>query len=560
MFPGDKSADEDPTTKLPAKEDISTQWDPTVKSNLQDLLLSSWTNGIRIRLTLGTLGAGGQRTDVGSTIKNAIAVTWTDDALTYFDTQNSTHREWMTAYATSACELLLELEANIQATDAAFALESVIDAIEVFNEIDTCNVIISDTLNYAYGEDAWTASGQAWAEVIEPMAKVISDYFGRTTKSGPRIRACLPSISSYDVDEDLLESTTSAAHAQDDPQYVNTWTWRIRFLEAFLDRFVALAEDDGITDSYTALELAMAIDYHWYHRNRQINDSDVGPLHISRLTWECQRIRAALDDVGLTRTEVTVFETGTSALTADSVAVDIYVPDDAASADASTSAQEVYQAYEVWRRLCGAAAGGAAVLGWHSYQSSRTKSSSYYGHGLRDDSAAKSIIAYPRLGYFMYQVFAEIFAAYSSCTMVLPSSMAEAKPAPVNRTSPSTEVYRDSVVFEFYNVLSADYTWNEYIYVCILDRWRSSSEGWPMAMSASGEPFAMTFCVIDSQTDAVTKTAASGSGSFPGGTSDITVEGHFVVIEEIPAVTVLLVPNNGDVAVIRTNTKLTWTI
>lgn len=81
-----------------------------------------------------------------------------------------------------------------------------------------------------------------------------------------------------------------------------------------------------------------------------------------------------------------------------------------------------------------------------------------------------------------------------------------------------------------------------------------------MAMSASGEPFAMTFCVIDSQTDAVTKTAASGSGSFPGGTSDITVEGHFVVIEEIPAVTVLLVPNNGDVAVIRTNTKLTWTI
>jgi hypothetical protein len=251
-----------------------------------------------------------------------------------------------------------------------------------------------------------------------------------------------------------------------------------------------------------------------------------------------------LDSWGLSLTTISVFENGTSALQSANEDVEIFVPESAEAVTGGTaSAQEVYQAYEVWRRLCGAAAGGASILGWHSLQSSRNDEGLFFGHGLRKDSSdtvAKT--AEPRLSYFMYQVFASMFRSYSACTMVLPEVI------PVNRTSPEAESYRDSVVFEFYNVISASGSWDQYIYVCILDRWRDTSEGTPRCESVSGEPVAMTFSV----------TGASSDTSFPDGVSDIDSDGHFVTVAEVPAMIVSLVPNIGDVAVVRASARLKW--
>jgi hypothetical protein len=73
--------------------------------------------------------------------------------------------------------------------------------------------------------------------------------------------------------------------------------------------------------------------------------------------------------------------------------------------------REVFQAFEVCRRLGGALASGATLAGWHSWMSGDT--GAFAGHGLRVDTGSEDAPAEDatqRLGWFLFQRLASILA------------------------------------------------------------------------------------------------------------------------------------------------------
>lgn len=109
---------------------------------------------------------------------------------------------------------------------------------------------------------------------------------------------------------------------------------------------------------------------------------------------------------------VSVMETGTSA-----IAGQCFFP-----ASLASLTPEEFQAREVVRRLGGALASGARLVGWHSWMAGDT--AQFAGHGLREDTQAEdapAFLAEQRLSWFAFQRLASLLGHTESGGMVLPS-------------------------------------------------------------------------------------------------------------------------------------------
>lgn len=487
--------------ELPLAAKIPDSLDSANRTALKELLSTAWSEGLQVTLTLGTLGLGGEfRDKEGDPVHHPIELFWSDahvgqsldgsvfcDGSTdetrrrFLDIRDRYQRRWLREYTGHMCVLLGEIEVEL---GAAFRLEGVIHHIEVFNEIDTCNVVRSTVRNSTFGEESWKSTAYWWARTCYGMARRVESALGG------RIPSWLPAIASYEVDEALLDERDEGLD-QNSKSYVHTWAWKINFYAEFARRFSILANRDGYT-SRTVTGIAGGVDYHWYHRKEAAAGRiEVGPLHISRLPFEMERLRAALDSVGLDRSELTVQESGTSASSADEFCphrvIDVEIGGATYDPRTTFDRLEVFQAQEVWRRQCGAAAGGAAILGWHAFQAK--PDSPFAGTGLRDDVAAGPDGARPHLSYYAYKRFGSLLRYFSSCSLLTVDGEV------VNHASDSGRAH-DMVVFEFEDVVTESHQTHSFAYVVVLDRWRNtrSEEIYGEAVGGDAE---VTFVDLD---------------------------------------------------------------
>jgi hypothetical protein len=164
----------------------------------------------------------------------------------------------------------------------------------------------------------------------------------------------------------------------------------------------------------------------WYHTRRAGNDEPI--RHIGYLVCEVPEIeRWIVDAINaawhatdpstdvLSSFPVTVMETGTTATEgSDSPGHIAYVP--------NGFSREEFQAFEVFRRLGGALASGARMIGWHSWMANNT--GAFAGHGLRDDTGDDTALpedATQRRSWFAYRRFTSLLSDVRLGSMVLPS-------------------------------------------------------------------------------------------------------------------------------------------
>ena len=73
-------------------------------------------------------------------------------------------------------------------------------------------------------------------------------------------------------------------------------------------------------------------------------------------------------------------------------------------------------------RLLGAAAGGASIVGWHSFQGDHDPEKAFYGMGLRQDGEdEQSKTSKQRLSWWVYQRLVDVVGAAKSYELILPA-------------------------------------------------------------------------------------------------------------------------------------------
>lgn len=320
-----------------------------------------------------------------------------------------------------------------------------------FNEIDMANTVLGSP--HEFGEASWKATAQDWASLLVVMAKIVAETFPNGA-----MRILLPGLSSWDLSEDDRD--------QHDPKYRITWAWKINFFRELVKAFAREAGPD-------LPKLAHGVDHHWYHRKSEGAGGMVGPLHISRLTWELEQLYSALADAGMD-IDVTMFETGMSVLFNDDDNSFDYWPEAMADREGIRAIQ-LYQGQEVSRRFGGAAAGGATVAGWHTWRSNLDSGGVWYGLGLRRDVDPTAFeAARPRASWLAYQRYWTLLASWQSASMILPPG--EFRPVSRGIAGSSfieSPTVLDGVVIEYRNVRSGLESY-AYAYLVFLDKWRGT--------------------------------------------------------------------------------------
>ena len=229
--------------------------------------------------------------------------------------------------------------------------------IEIFNEIEGLSVYAQDggkkseTRDVEAGAEYW---GRAFYRAAVPLREAL-DALG-----GTEVKIFLPAIASYG--EGIGD----------------TWDDKLLFLEGFLngvyDEAVEVLNDvDRVLGQLP--DLIQGIDYHWYHRFKTSNNE---ARHIGYLVLEVAELIETVQNHSFGQEEafsiegfvVSVMENGMS------------IEDQLTTPWKDKSAEE-RQAYDVWRRLGGALASSASVVGWHSWMSG--SSSGFAQSGLRVD-------------------------------------------------------------------------------------------------------------------------------------------------------------------------------
>jgi len=311
-------------------------------------------------------------------------------------------REYLGTIARAVAKLLVAAGDEAGIAD----LSGVVEAVEVFNEVDSRDHWVFHGTPVA---DPATA-GNKWGRAYLHAAKGL-----RAGGLPASVRITLPGLTSY-------HGSVRAMH----------WSDRLAFVGGLIEGIV----DEANTSyrlwgaSYPSEILAelgslvQGIDLHWYHHE----DGD-GPTHIGYLVLEVGELRDTIlsslgshsPPVNLADFEdfpITVFESGWSLdgrPPADMVPV-------GADPEALLSAAESFQAHEVWRRLAGALAGGALIAGWHPWASRGNERFSRMGL-RRDDPRGVEVAsdATQRPAWFAYAVLTEVLKGrVKTGCMVLP--------------------------------------------------------------------------------------------------------------------------------------------
>lgn len=451
--------------RLPPAGEVHSYIDarqPVFEEFLRELL----DRGVQVVFTLGPHGTRTQQEEntTDGKVVDPIFVVWEDDSREHLDIRDPDHRAWLETFTQAVCDFLKTIEASIALTEPGFALADVIYGIELFNEIDMANTVLGEP--HAYGETSWRATAEDWATILVQLARVIEGSFPNDA-----MKILLPGLSSWDISEDSSD--------QDTATYRLTWSWKVNFFRELVRQFADHAGRD-------APRLAHGVDMHWYHRKQEGGDkNNAGPLHISRLSWECKQLYEALAEAGLD-IDLTMFESGISVLRY--IAGFDYHPPAMSDRD-GMSALQVYQGQEVIRRLAGAAAGQTTVAGWHAWRSDGGPDEEWYGLGLRKDTVrtAQFNQARPRFSWLAYQRFWSLLGEWSSATMLLPPSSFRPvmkKSAGIATYTPGNEyTFLDGVVVEFTRVTNEEGP-HCYGYLVFLDKWRGTKR---VSMSCTPE-------------------------------------------------------------------------
>ncbi|MCK6507991.1 hypothetical protein L6R53_32265 [Myxococcota bacterium] len=459
---------------LPVIDDLVGRLDEK-RADLLAFLQAMVERGLMVVFTIGVHGTAAgidPKTGLGvdltpdGRVATPIRAAWADDLAQYIDIRSYTptgavHFAWLLQYTQAVCALLQELESAIADDFPGFVLADVVYGLELSNEIDLANTVLGDP--HLYGETAWQDTARDWATLLVAMARIVEAAFPNGA-----LRILLPGLSSWDQSEDDTD--------QDSRGYRQTWSWKINFFRALVSSFAEQAGDQRD-------RLLHGADLHWYHRQREVPGSVVGPQHVSRLSWELEQLYAALAQAGLD-VDVTMFETGISVLKygADET-YDAYPAGMSARGD--IPALQLYQAQELVRRQAGAAAGGATVAGWHTWRADTpgrddTRLPDWYGLGLRMDKegSEKLEVAHPRVSWLAYQRYHATLRRWSSARLILPTEAFrpvlryEAGGVPFPAGTPS---FLDGVVIEFRRVRLPGLATSPYVWLVLLDKWRDTS-------------------------------------------------------------------------------------
>lgn len=253
-------------------------------------------------------------------------------------------RVWIQAFAFAVGTMLRELADDL-GTDAR-TFGGALLGIELFNEIDTCNVIESGGVQQVEAADYW-------AEAVYRAMLGFWTAFDRNAGAMPRL--WWPSLASERVQSSYSDFVLP---------------FHRRVVETVMNRCAEYGN---------ALSTGVLVnqDLHWYRFQ-----ADQGTALAVTLIDNVQGVLENYDALGLPRPTVSVCETGATMLqpeTLDHADYPAYVtgPD-------SESAR-AFQAREVVRRLCTIAASGASFAAWHSLQGQHDDGREFYGTGLLDD-------------------------------------------------------------------------------------------------------------------------------------------------------------------------------
>jgi hypothetical protein len=330
------------------------------------------------------------------------------------------------------------------------ALADQIEAIEIFNEVDD-----RDWWEFAGGHSPDLASmGEKWGRAFLHAAWSFRDVLG------PDVPIWLPGISSY---HDVAGKT---------------WEDKLDFVEGFVQGMVNEAREnasllgaENAEEVYEAFpSLAQGIDLHWYHRDAR---SDAGLRHIGFLVEEIGELRSELTTAFRDAVGDYVSDTDFGADFPISVCETGWGLDDIAPTNSDydpTTDAETFQACEVWRRLGGALAGGAKVVGWHSWMSSG--GSNFNKMGLRKDDLAMRAPASdsePRSSWYAYLILARLLGGrVTSGSMVVPAIGGRGDlPDPGHNTPDG--IAQAPVVFEYRLLDGSGVLSNQYAYLVLLD-------------------------------------------------------------------------------------------
>ncbi len=292
----------------------------------------------------------------------------------------------------------------------AFYLDTAVLGIEVFNEIEVCNVRVGDD-----GRDDTEATAQDWANAHFECARAFLREFGWESTSFPGFM--MAGMHSTEVEND----THRISRAR-----------KLVFMRKFLRHLRELCREARIDPE----KLLAARDLHWYHgaTGDKTDGGDPGrdtPLHVVHLVDEVYQVRDVLDDEGFEWVELTVLESGVSVSTewGPRVPEEYGKAADVDDDQAQAVLWERFQAHEVWRRLLGALAAGAFAAGWTSF----IGAAAYRGHGLRRDlhfdgsgvldpeANAAFTAAMQRPAWFAYERLAALLVGAVGVRMVLPA-------------------------------------------------------------------------------------------------------------------------------------------
>jgi len=296
-------------------------------------------------------------------------------------------------------------------------IDQVVDAIEIFNEIDDKVVYLNADGDYDPDLSAYFV-GQAYARVAYVLRAALDAIPG-----GENVRLLLPSVSSY---SDVTDAPNKGWESHRD--FVRGV---VKYAVQYLTDARFLGESVSDLTGYV-----QGIDYHFYH----VVADDL--RHIAYLPLEVEELRRAVwdgvndsvEDLELeyplvsahlaNEFPVSVLESGTSGFERNPVVVfPSFVP--------GTIDAETYQAHEVWRRLGGALASDAGIAGWHAWMSGSERTL-WQGFGLRDDvtlatgtpfDAASSI---PRQSWGAYQRVTQLLDGVVTGRVVLPTASSRA--------------------------------------------------------------------------------------------------------------------------------------
>lgn len=389
-----------------------------------------------------------------------------DTAWNILDVRLDYDRDYVGIIAEVVAELLLGVLKRLRETrGGSFELSQVIDAIEIFNEVNVRNIVWSEK---AAKEDV---SARYWAKAYVKAAKGFRAAFKAAGETCPPL--WMPSLSSY------------VRPKYFDRKMAGRWNWTAcwrcekSWFQAFVEEVVKHASEEHPLES-----LVSGVDYHWYHRAahssgvlKDEREEYYDFLHIGHLVDEVAALRIILDDNGLFDAEVSVMETGFGTYdtkrcwgTVDGGVDSIERPHYYAADDITR--EDSFQAQETVRRLLGALSAGASLVGWHAWLSDSNGDFQSLGLRYDEDGESAPFQAVQRPSWYAYRRIAQIAAQAVSVRMVLPA-LSGLGTGDLDGWTPSPD--EDVLVFEL--VLRTG-EWRDrgefkqHVYILMMDPWR----------------------------------------------------------------------------------------